>query len=379
MKLAKWLAAPAADVAAPGRARLNMVRGVVARVTTPLLPDDYLRLVNPLWTARELRGRVVEVRRETADSATLVIKPGWGFDFDYHAGQYIGIGVRVNGRWHWRSYSLTSPPRRGRGDRTVSIAVKAMPEGFLSSHLVAGVPEGTIVRLASPAGDFRLPDPPPSRILFLTAGSGVTPVIGMLRTMRRRGQATDVAHIHSAPSRADVMFGDELARYQREFPGYRHHLQLTRSEGKFALARLDDLVPDWRERHTWACGPAAMLDTVEEHWRAHGDPDRLHTERFDPGFRRDEQGRVAGTAGGTVTFRQSGRSVAVDGATTLLQAGESIGVGVPFGCRMGICRTCVVTLTDGAAVDLRSGAEYRAGEKVQTCVCAAAGDCTVDC
>ena len=83
---------------------------VAARVTTPLLPDDYLHLANPLWSARELRGRVVEVRRETEDSATLVIKPGWGFSFDYQPGQYVGIGVLMNGRWRWRSYSLTSSP-----------------------------------------------------------------------------------------------------------------------------------------------------------------------------------------------------------------------------------------------------------------------------
>ena len=68
----------------------HALRKLAARITTPLLPDDYLRLANPLWSARELRGRVLEVRRETADSATLVIKPGWGFSFDYQPGQYIG-------------------------------------------------------------------------------------------------------------------------------------------------------------------------------------------------------------------------------------------------------------------------------------------------
>ncbi len=89
---------------------LHALRTVARRITTPLLPDDYLRLANPLWSARELRGRILEVRRETQDSATLVIKPGWGFSFDYEAGQYMGIGLLVDGRWRWRSYSLTSSP-----------------------------------------------------------------------------------------------------------------------------------------------------------------------------------------------------------------------------------------------------------------------------
>ena len=142
------------------------------RVTAPLLPDDYLKLANPLWSARELRGRVIEVRRETEDSATLVIKPGWGFTFDYQPGQYVGIGLLVEGRWRWRSYSLTSSPVST--SRTISITVKAMPEGFLSTHLVGGVAPGTIVRLAAPQGEFVLPDPAPPSVLFLTAGSGIT-------------------------------------------------------------------------------------------------------------------------------------------------------------------------------------------------------------
>ncbi|ANI38712.1 stearoyl-CoA 9-desaturase [Mycolicibacterium vaccae 95051] len=128
----------------------HLLRTIAGRITTPLLPDDYLQLANPLWSARELRGRVLEVHRETVDSATLVIKPGWGFSFDYEAGQYIGIGLLVDGRWRWRSYSLTSSPITSKGSRTITITVKAMPEGFLSTHLVGGVAPGTIVRLAAP-------------------------------------------------------------------------------------------------------------------------------------------------------------------------------------------------------------------------------------
>src|SRR6202046_772134 len=137
----------------------HALRTLAQRITTPLLPDDYLRLANPLWSARELRGRVLEVRRETLYSATLVIKPAWGFGFDYQAGQYMGIGLLVDGRWRWRSYSLTSSPRKDA--RTVTITVKAMPEGFLSAHLVGGVQPGTIVRLGAPQGDLVVPGPPP--------------------------------------------------------------------------------------------------------------------------------------------------------------------------------------------------------------------------
>src|SRR5438067_6764903 len=117
-------------VAGAGKHRgWDAARAIAQRITTPLLPDDYLKLANPLWSARELRGRVLEVRRETVDSATLVIKPGWGFSFDYEPGQYVGIGVHVDGRWRWRSYSLTSTPVRassGPVTRTIPITWPAM-------------------------------------------------------------------------------------------------------------------------------------------------------------------------------------------------------------------------------------------------------------
>ncbi|MBS9534847.1 ferredoxin reductase [Mycobacterium sp. M1] len=354
----------------------NAVRRIATRITTPLLPDDYLRLANPLWSARELRGRVLAVHRETEDSATLVIKPGWGFHFDYAPGQYIGIGLLVDGRWRWRSYSLTSPPTTEPGrSRTITITVKAMPEGFLSSHLVDGVDPGTIVRLAAPQGEFVLPDPVPATVLFLTAGSGITPVMSMLRTLARRGGITDVIHVHSAPTADDALFADELAALHRDHPGYRLVLRTTRDQGRLDLSgpgTLDAEVPDWRDRQTWACGPGALLADAERLWAQAGITDRLHVERF------AAVRTVAADGGGTVTFGRSGKSVAADAATTLLEAGEGAGVQLPFGCRMGICQSCVVELVDGHVRDLRNGAEHEPGSRIQTCVCAAAGDCTLD-
>ena len=348
----------------------HALRSIARRITTPLLPDDYLRLANPLWSARELRGRILQVRRETQDSATLVIKPGWGFSFDYQPGQYMGIGLLVDGRWRWRSYSLTSSPVKGA--RTVTITVKAMPEGFLSAHLVGGVAPGTIVRLAAPQGNFVLPDPAPPAVLFITAGSGITPVMSMLRTLVRRDQITDVIHLHSAPTMDDVMFGAELDQLARDHPGYRLRVRATRSRGRLDLTQLDAEVPDWRDRQTWACGPEAMLNAAERAWSAAGVQDRLHLERFAV-----SRAAPAG-AGGTVTFAKSGKSTSADAATSLMDAGEQVGVQMPFGCRMGICQSCVVGLVEGHVRDLRTGAEHEPGTRVQTCISAASGDCVLD-
>ena len=356
------------------------MRSIVERMTTPLLPDDYLRLANPLWSARELRGRVVAVHRETEDSATLVIKPGWGFNFDYQPGQYIGIGVLMHGRWRWRSYSLTSSPISGSAAsatsatsaKLVTITVKAMPEGFLSTHLVAGVAPGTIVRLAAPQGSFVLPDPPPPAILFITGGSGITPVMSMLRTLARRRHITDIVHLHSAPTAAEMMFATELADLAAGHPGYRVRLRQTRTQGRLDLSGLVDEVPDWRDRQTWVCGPEGMLNQADKIWSSAGVAGRLHLERF------SVPRAAALGVGGSVTFARSGRQATVDAATSLLEAGEGAGVRMPFGCRMGICQSCVVGLVEGHVRDLRTGIQQEPGARIQTCVSVASGDCALD-
>ena len=356
------------------------IRDAGSKLTTPLHPDDYLRLLNPLWSERELRGRVERVVPETEDAATLVIRPGWGWRYDHRPGQYVGIGVQVDGRFQWRSYSVSSPPRRD--GRTIAITVRAMPEGRLSSHLVSGLEPGTVVRLALPEGDFVLPDPPPSRMLFLVGGSGVTPVMAMLRTMARRsgtsGRAMpDVVMHYSSPTAERMIFRDELTRLEERHDGLRVHRLHTDTDGMLELAHadrgLDAICPDWRERETWACGPGPMLDAIADHFAQAGLADRLHLERFSLELGGD------GGEGGTITFRTTGKSIETDGATTVLEAGEEAGVGMPYGCRMGICHTCTLTLVSGTVRDLRNGEEFsQPNEQVQTCVTAAVGDCTLD-
>ena len=257
--------------------------------------------------------------------------------------------------------------------RTITITVKAMPEGFLSTHLVGGVAPGTIVRLAAPQGNFVMPDPAPASVLFITGGSGITPVMSMLRTLARRDQITDIVHLHSAPTESDLMFAAELAELQRSQTGYRLRVRSTRTQGRLDLSRLDDEVPDWRERQTWACGPEGMLNAAERVWSAAGIAERLHLERF--AVSRAARARP-GRHGGIRPERA--RRSTVDAATPLMDAGESAGVQMPFGCRMGICQSCVVGLLDGHVRDLRTGVEHEPGTRVQTCISAASGDCVLD-
>ena len=229
------------------------------------------------------------------------------------------------------------------------------------------------MRLAAPQGNFVMPDPAPPSILFLTAGSGITPVMSMLRTLVRR--KPDQRHRPRAFGadgiRCDVRRGTGR-RWRQSTPGIGCGCATTRTEGRLDLARLDDEVPDWRERQTWACGPEGMLDQAEKVWAAAGIGERLHLERFAV-----SKAAPAG-AGGTVTFARSRKTVAADAATSLMDAGEGVGIQMPFGCRMGICQSCVVSLVDGHVRDLRTGAEHEPGSRVQTCISAASGDCVLD-
>ncbi len=281
------------------------------------------------------------------------------------------IGIDVNGVRLWRAYSLTSGPRP---DGLLSVTVKAIPDGKVSNHLVRRATRGTLIQMDQATGQFHLPEVIPDRLLFVTAGSGITPVIGMLRHHVAAGALSDVIVLHSAPTPDDVIFGAELRELHRTgaITLVERH---TDAEGMLAPADLDDLVPDWRERETWTCGPTAMLNAFEEHWEAAGIRDRMHTERFRPNV------LVAGE-GGTVTFTKSDKDVEAEGGTPILTAAEEAGVIMPSGCRMGICFGCVLPLRSGAVRDLRNGAITTAepgdGVMVQTCISAAAGPCQID-
>jgi ferredoxin-NADP reductase len=356
-------------VPAGRRQALKLVRVLF----TPLLPDDYLELVNPLWSTRELRGRVERVQRETDDAVTVLIKPGWEWE-GHRAGQYLRVGVVVDGRHHWRAYSLTTEP--GRPDGLIGITPKLVETGKVSPHLVRRLRPGTIVRLGGVEGTFTLPDPPPQKVLFLSAGSGITPVMAMMRDLGRRGAIADVVHVHSARTPDEVIFGRELRALAARHPGLRLHEQHTGAMGRIAPDDLDALVPDWAERTTFASGPGDLLDALAEHWEQRGDPALLHTERFQPKV--GGAGTAAG-AGGTITFRRSGAEGASDGSEPILVAGEAAGLDLPFGCRMGICHTCVGRLCSGQVRDLRTGVVGGTeGEFVRTCINAPEGAVAID-
>jgi ferredoxin-NADP reductase len=353
---------------------------VAESATTPLVPADFLDLFAPLRPGADLRGRVVDVVHETPDAATLLIKPG--ADWAGHVpGQYLRLGVDVDGVRQWRAYSLTHGPR---ADKLISITVKAVPDGLVSNYLVHRFRPGTLVHLDQAAGDFVLP-PDGGKLLFVTAGSGITPVIGMLRNLfpstdsgvlrPERSANFDIVVLHVAPSRPDSIFRSDLEALH-DAGAIRLVARYDDQHGILDLDHLTDLVPDLGARTTFACGPGGLLDALAQHHELAGLP--LFTEQF-------RTTRIADAGeGGSVTFTRNDTEVQAPGDSPILEAAEAAGVLMPSGCRMGICFGCVLPLREGSVRDLRTGAVTTAvpGEsgdiKVQTCINAAAGDCRLD-
>ncbi len=349
------------------------VMGLIRSFTSPLLPDDYLELINPLWSTRELRGRVQRIERETPSAVTVLIKPGWEWE-GHQPGQYLRLGIEVDGIHHWRAYSLTSDPERP--DGYISITPKLVQGGKVSPFLFNRVRPGTIVRLGGVEGTFVLPDPLPPRLLLISAGSGITPIMSMLRSLAHRGRIQDVTHVHCARRAEDVIFGRELHELQARHRGYRLHEWLTGEQGRVTPAQLDALCPDWAEREAFLCGPAGLIQAISEHFERDGDPARLHVEHFQPdiGMGDGERG-----LGGTIHFCSSDIRASSDGEQPILQAGEDAGATLPYGCRMGICHTCVGRLRAGQVRDLRTGRVHgQPGEMLRTCINAPEGAVEID-
>jgi stearoyl-CoA 9-desaturase NADPH oxidoreductase len=345
-------------------------RNAAAWFTQPLLPDDLLGTLNPLWSRDEPHARVVGLRRETADTTTLLLRTGRHRP-RHVPGQFVGIGTRLDGVWHWRTYSVTSRP----SDDVLSVTVTAVPGGAVSGALAHRTPVGALLRIGPPAGEFVLPAEVPEKLLFVAAGSGITPIMGMLRELAATAPASldGAVVVHCDRTPADLVFGPEL-RALAASTGLRLVERHTAVQDRLTPDTLADDVPDWAARQTWACGPAGLLEAMTALWERAGDPSALHVERFTP------PAFAAGdSAGGRVAFTASGVTAQAEPGTPLLVAGEQAGALLPNGCRMGICHTCVGSLRSGAVRNLSTGElSDTPGDIVRTCVSGAAGDVEIE-
>lgn len=313
----------------------------------PRTLDDLIELVAPLHSSTEIRARVVDVVRETHDVSTLVLEPN-GRWRGHRAGQHVMLTAEIDGVRRTRCFSISS----AEGETPVRITIKSQPHGKVTPSLVSGALRGSIVTISEPAGEFVLPDVLPERILFLSGGSGVTPVLSMARTLLERGHRGKVVFAHWARSPDDVVFD-----YGETFFGH------------FRAGDLTNLCPDFHLWDTWLCGPDKMMDVVKAAYAARGADFRVRTERFTL--------RAAEGGEGRVDFVRSKR--AVKGKGPILPMAEEAGVNPKSGCRIGICRTCVCRKVSGTTRDVRTGElSTEANVDIQLCINAPVGAVEID-
>jgi len=353
-------------------------RSLLASIAVPLLdtlthphgPDRYLEMVNPAWSTRAVRAEITGVRHQSPGTVTLLARPNriWR---GFRAGQHVALTTDIGGVRRSRCYSIVSSEHGPA--RQLEFTVHAEPDGLVSNHL-QGIRPGTVVGLSQALGPFTLPDERPEQVLLISGGSGITPVLSILRTLRDEGRAESVTFLHYARTAGAVAYRDELDELATS--GVRMLRSYTRGEGGELSGRFNPLhlagVP--ADVPAWVCGPATLVETVREQWAR---PAELRTEHFTPPT------PVApvidiGEPTGEIVFAGSDRRAANTGAPLLEQA-EAAGLRPAFGCRMGICFTCTRRKTAGTVRRIDTGALCTEPHSdIQLCVTVPVGDVTVE-
>ncbi|QYN16818.1 ferredoxin reductase [Amycolatopsis sp. DSM 110486] len=356
--------------------RLRGLASLAEALLTPHGADRYLELLDPMLVRREIRGRVVAVRRQTPDTVTFTVRPSRAWR-GFEAGQYVRLTVEIDGVRRTRCYSPCGP---GGGD--LEFTVKADPQGLVSRHLYASTRVGTVFGLSAADGEFTLPSPRPERIVLVSGGSGITPVLAMARRLVAEGHRGEVAFLHYSNTADDVLYRTELAGLAERHPGFRVVHAHTHGRGGdlrgfFSKQHLAHAAPWFRDAETFLCGPKPLMDSARELFEAEGLGERLHTEEFTaPPLTFDAETNQ--TAEGTVRFARSGRECANSGKPLLEQA-EDAGLSPEHGCRMGICFSCTQVKTAGRVRNARTGeVSGEEDEEIQLCISVPVGDVEIN-
>lgn len=334
--------------------------------------DDLVGLVDATWSFTRVKARVIAARHETADARTLVLRPNrlWR---GHAAGQHVPVEVEIRGRRVRRTFTIASAPR---ADGTIEITAKRRPGGNLSLWWNERAAVGDVLTLGRPAGDFRLPAEIPGRIVMLSAGSGITPVIALVRDLERRAIDSRILFLHCARSRADVIFGDELEELARRRAGFDLRLHLTGTSGRLDAAAISALARTAAGDLSFVCGPAEFIAAARSAWRDAGNEARLISEHF--GLP-PAKAAGDGSAPQSVRAARSGISFAAAGGKPLLAEAEAAGLAPAYGCRMGVCRSCSCRKVSGSVEDLRTGRiSAEPDETIQLCISAARSAVTLD-
>jgi ferredoxin-NADP reductase len=337
--------------------------------------DRYLELIRPNLVVREARAEVVKVEHQTARSATLTLRPNRAWA-GFKAGQFVRAGFEIDGVRRTRTYSPAGSEHAS--SDVIELTVTAHPDGVVSRHLNGATPPGTVVHLGSAQGEFILPEERPERLLLISGGSSITPVMAMLRTLCDEGHEGEVVFLHYARAAQDWLYTNEVqelaARHRNITPVYRT-TRGPQAGPRLTPSALADLSPAASDGCMAVCGPPSLLDAARTAWgELGGSPDRLLAETFTP----PSVSLTGAAAEGTLRFLRSGSRAEI-GSGTLLEQAEAAGLSPDFGCRMGICHTCTCRKAAGAVRNLGTGeVSSEEDEDIQLCISVPAGDVALE-
>jgi 3-phenylpropionate/trans-cinnamate dioxygenase ferredoxin reductase subunit len=305
------------------------------------------------------------VRQETHDVKSFFLRSPQGRTFSFEPGQFVTLELDIDGEAVNRCYTVSSSPAR---PHTISITVKRVPGGKVSNWLHDNLMPGASIRVLGPAGEFTCARHAAPKYLFLSAGSGITPLMSMSRAYHDLAEDRDIVFVHSARTPDDVIFARELeliaashtsfrTSYVCERVGARTHWAGV--TGFLTLPLLKLIAPDFMEREIFTCGPApymkAVRDLLDEAGFAR---ERYHEESFsfetlaahDAPLSVPEEKTAASNETSTfkVTFARSQREIACGSNQLVLAAAREAGVRLPSSCAQGMCGTCKVKLVSGA-------------------------------
>lgn len=346
-------------------------------------PGAYFDLLtdwmNPLWSISEPRALVLDVISETADTKTLRLKPSHHFT-GFAAGQYVQLGVEINGvRWQ-RTFSLSSSPDEFARTGQISVTLKKIPRGRVTGWIHAQLKAGDWVGLSAASGDFVLPRQAAWPMLYIAAGSGITPIMSHLRELAARADSAGLAPdavtlIYHANRPEEHIFADELARLTVTQTWFRLHLVATQTQGQISADQLKAQLGAADYAAAYVCGPAGFRDAAIRLLTARWPALAVHQEAFGlpPVALLDAQQAA--------TFQLqlgNGRQLPVNNQQPLLDQAEAAGLSPQSGCRMGICYTCKCTKRQGRVRNLLTGAISDDGEEaIQLCVSVPVSDVTL--
>lgn len=309
----------------------------------------------------------------THDVKNFVFEPEGDQLFEFDAGQFLTLKLDIDGVAVNRCYTISSPPTR---PNRLAITVKRVVGGKVSNWVHDTIVPGSKVSVLAPLGAFTLARKPAEKLLFLSAGSGITPLMSMLRTLYDLGSDADVVFLHSARTPSDIVFRSELAAIETLMPNLRvvHICEADYPSerwggmrGRISPAMLQTIVPDFKERMTFNCGPAPYMEAVR---RILGeleyDMTSYHEESFNfddpsvPGATPPPEGVAyediaapaspegdSGVATYSVEFTKTGKTVTCRADENVLDAALAAGVRLASSCSQGMCGTCKIPKLSG--------------------------------